>query len=249
MRPKQYNFSSHEFDFGIEEEFFLVDSCGNPAPVADRILKALPASLLSHKIVYYEFHKSQIEINTGICEDIDDARRDLKFLRGLVLDAAKDFGVTPVGIGTHPTADWKISELNPQYARNVVRRKQMEAYLTCGNHIHISLRAKDIVKVINAIRYYVPMVIPLAANSPLWIGKETGYQDYRLKVVEIAHTLDKRYAGLPPALKNLEQWNKLYQSKDIPMYWDIRPNFKYGTMEVRFLDQQPSITDIISLTT
>ncbi|RLI97159.1 MAG: hypothetical protein DRO96_01315 [Candidatus Aenigmatarchaeota archaeon] len=249
MRPKQYNFSSHEFDFGIEEEFFLVDSCGNPAPVADRILKALPASLLSHKIVYYEFHKSQIEINTGICEDIDDARRDLEFLRGLVLDAAKDFGVTPVGIGTHPTADWKISELNPQYARNVVRRKQMEAYLTCGNHIHISLRAKDIVKVINAIRYYVPMVIPLAANSPLWIGKETGYQDYRLKVVEIAHTLDKRYAGLPPALKNLEQWNKLYQSKDIPMYWDIRPNFKYGTMEVRFLDQQPSITDIISLTT
>ena len=247
MTVMRYNFSSHEFDFGIEEEFFLADSHGRLMPIADKLLKALPASLLSHKILYYEFHKSQIEINTGICEDIDDARSDLEFLRGLVLDKAKELGARPVGIGTHPTADWRASKLNPQYARNIVRRKQMEAYLTCGNHIHVSLRKKDVVKVINALRYYIPMIIPLAANSPLWLGKKTGYQDYRLKVIELAHTLDKRYAGMSPALKNLAAWDRLYQSKDIPMYWDVRPNFKYGTIELRFLDQQPAITDILSL--
>jgi glutamate---cysteine ligase / carboxylate-amine ligase len=243
----EYNFSSDELNFGVEEEFFIVDKKGNMAPAFNDIYEKIPPVLRTHKVVYYELHKSQLEINSGICSEIDDANEDILFMRGMVHDKAKELGLSLAGMGTHPFGDWKKSRINPQYARNLVRRKQHQAYMTSGLHIHISVSKSKCVKVLNALRYFTPVLIPVAANSPFYTGKLAGYQDYRLKIIELAHTLDKKYAGLTPTMHRLNDWLKLYSSRNIPMYWDFRPNFKYGTIETRLFDSQPSIKDTISI--
>ncbi|MFC1697536.1 glutamate-cysteine ligase family protein [Nanoarchaeota archaeon] len=232
--------------FGIEEEFFILNQDLKPTPKVDIFLKSIPRSLLTNKIIYHEFHKSQIEINSGVCENIDQAKQDITYLRNILKDIAKKNNLNLAAIGTHPTADWKDGILNPNYIRNIERRQQYQAYLTCGMHIHFSMpNAVTACKTINALQYLIPFLIPLTANSPFENNKYRYTQDQRIKIIEQAHTIkNKTYAGIAPKdltnSLNINNWTKLKKSVNIPMYWDIRPNLKYGTIEFRTFDVQPS---------
>ncbi len=238
--------STPELTFGIEEEFFIIDEKGDLVPAADELFDKIPNVLLSTKVVSPEFHKSQVEINSGVCETVDEALEDLCFLRGLLNDKAEELGYRLVALGTHPTADWKKGVISPQYARNLVRREQLQAYLTCGMHVHISVQKEHAVKVINSARYFIPELIALTSNSPFWLSELTDFKDCRLAIIEQAHTLKgKKYAGLPPSLKNLKAWKDM--KADIPMYWDIRPNFDYGTIEFRLFDVQPTLRESVAV--
>jgi carboxylate-amine ligase len=234
----------------MEEEFFILDSqTYDLVPGINIIIDSLPRCLFTRKIVYHEFHKSQVEINSGVCFTIDDAKNDLTYLRGVINEVARDNNLRLIGIGTHPTADWKRGIINPQYARNLTRRQRFQAYLTCATHIHFSMStAKRAVKTINALKYLIPILIPLGANSPFAEGSFTGFKDFRLKIVEKAHTTKKGvFAGIPPSLKDIDQWEKLKKKEDIPMYFDIRPNLTYGTIELRLFDSQPGIKHTLAL--
>ena len=73
------------------------------------------------------------------------------------------------------------------------------------------------VKTINALKYFIPPLIPLGANSCFEMRKDTGYDDYRLVMVEKAHTLKKAvFAGLPPTVKNIKSWDAIKKLADIP---------------------------------
>src|SRR5438270_7356570 len=54
-----------------------------------------------------EFLRSQIEIGTRVCGMLDEARIDLRRLRGTISSVAARFGVAPIAAATHPFARWE----------------------------------------------------------------------------------------------------------------------------------------------
>ena len=53
-----------------------------------------------------ELHQSIIEVATGVCQSPAEVRAELVRLRGGVMDALKEDGLTIAAAGAHPFANW-----------------------------------------------------------------------------------------------------------------------------------------------
>ena len=99
-------FSDDHFTLGLEEEYLLVDQQTYDLAEAPPDLMAACSDRLEGQ-VSPEFLKCQIEVGTGICPTIADARADLGRLRRTVAECAAKFGLAPIAVSCHPFADWK----------------------------------------------------------------------------------------------------------------------------------------------
>ena len=76
-------FDDPEFTIGIEEEYLLVDQqTGRLAQAPDALIASCTTDLEDK--VSPEFLQCQIEIGTGVCHTISQARADLSHLRRTV---------------------------------------------------------------------------------------------------------------------------------------------------------------------
>ena len=127
-----------EFTLGIEEEYFLVHKTtrnvvGDPP---DGMLAECEALLGAQ--VSPEFLRSQIEIGTRVCMTFDEARADLRRLRGTIGSVAAGYGMAPVAAATHPFARWGAQKTTER-----VRYQSLESDLQgvgrrlaiCGMHV------------------------------------------------------------------------------------------------------------------
>ena len=94
------------FTVGVEEEYLLVDretrDLVNDPP--ESMMGECEALLEGQ--VSPEFLRSQIEVETRVCDSIADARADLAHLRRTVSDVAGRHGFAPIAVATHPFASW-----------------------------------------------------------------------------------------------------------------------------------------------
>jgi carboxylate-amine ligase len=52
--------------------------------------------------------------------------------------------------------------------------------LTCGCHVHVSVQDdEEGVAVLDRIRVWLPILTALTANSPFWLGQDSGYASFR----------------------------------------------------------------------
>ena len=85
---------------GIEEEYLLVDQDSGalvqtqPPGLIERVAE------LRHGQVSPEFYASQLEIGTGVCEDMRRLRADVGLLRLAVTEAAHEHGLAPIAART-----------------------------------------------------------------------------------------------------------------------------------------------------
>jgi carboxylate-amine ligase len=96
----------------------------------------------------------------------------------------------------------------------------------------------------------LPHLLALSGNSPFWQGIDTGMKSSRISVME-----SFPFAGLPPVFFNWASFTEYYDAmshsgaiqsiKDL--YWHIRPNPSYGTIEVRICDAVTNISEIVGL--
>jgi carboxylate-amine ligase len=101
-----------------------------------------------------------------------------------------------------------------------------------------------------AMRVYLPVLLALAANSPYWRGHETDCASYRHRILAAT-----RSYGIPPIFDSWEHFSGFFRSaeraglftsvKDI--HWDIRPQPKFGTIELRIMDAQSDIRHVAEL--
>ena len=90
-----------QFTLGIEEEFQIVDP-------TTRELKSHVSEILEEgKLILGEKLKpemiqSMIEVGTGICHNIQEAREDLTRLRCIISGLARKKGMEIVAASTHP---------------------------------------------------------------------------------------------------------------------------------------------------
>src|SRR4051812_38268088 len=100
-------------NIGIEEEYQTIDPATRNlrSHISAEILEK--GRMLLSERVKPEMHQSVVEIGTGVCENIGQAREDLRSIRSQMINLARENGLRISGGGTHPFARWKDQEIYP----------------------------------------------------------------------------------------------------------------------------------------
>ena len=240
---------------GIEEEFFLVDPESRDL-LADpdvRIFEMCEADQGPHKFVR-EFLRTQIESNSRVCDSVAEIRTALLETRRVVIKAAETYGAAVMAASTHPFADWKEQAPTPRerYERFVVTfQDSVRRFLISGMHIHAGFGDPNSrIRVMTAIRRYLPILHALSASSPFVEGRETGFKSFRLNLMT-----NLPRTGLPGPLRSRADFDRLvadYQRMDFigdasELWWDIRPSGKFPTVEMRIGDVCTRVDDAMCI--
>ena len=240
---------------GIEEEFFLVDPETRDL-LSDpdrRIFEACERNRGPHNAVP-EFLRSQIETGTKVCRTVGEAREALRETRRLVIEAAAEYGASVMAASTHPFAAWRAQMVTPKqrYERFVITfQESLRRLVVGGMHIHAGFGDPDSrIRVMTALRRYLPLLHALSTSSPFTGGRETGFKSYRLTIMgAIPRT------SLPGPLSTRADYDRLvgaYQRMKFiesasELWWDIRPSEAFPTVEMRICDTCPRIDDAVSI--
>lgn len=242
-----------EFTIGIEEEYLLVDQqTGRLAQAPDALIAACAADLEGK--VSPEFLQCQIEIGTGVCHTIAEARADLCHLRRTVAHHANAFGLAPIAASCHPFGDWKEQPHTDKARYNSLHRELAgvaRRMLICGMHVHVGIPDKDMrINLVNQLKYFLPHLHALSTSSPFWQGDDTGLCSYRLTVFD-----NLPRTGLPPRMGSWDEFSSTVNTlislgliEDASkIWWDLRPSSKFPTIESRICDVAPRLEVTLTL--
>ena len=238
---------------GVEEEFFLVDPDTRDLVVDPpaAIFEACEKNAGAHKVVR-EFLRSQIETNTRVCGSVAELGEALKETRRVVVEAAEAHGLRALATSTHPFGAWQAQATTPQdrYRRFAVTfQESVRRFLVAGIHIHAGFGDAELrLRVMTALRRYLPLLHALSASSPFNAGRETGFKSYRLNLIGALPR-----TSLPPHLRSREEYDELvksYQALDFigdgsELWWDIRPSTRFPTIELRICDACTRMEDAL----
>lgn len=242
------------FTIGIEEEYQTID------PVTRDLRSHIHSEILEkgkmalHEKVKAEMHQSVIEVGTGVCDNIKDAKEDVKKLRHDMIALAKQHGLRLCAGATHPFAHWRDQEIYPdERYKTIVEDLQLvaRANLIFGLHVHIGVEDRETsIHLMNAARYFLPHILALSTNSPFWLSMDTGLKSYRCKVFDkFPRTNIPDYF---PSWGEYESFvNLLIKTRCIDnakkIWWDIRPHPFFNTLEFRICDLPMRVDETVAL--
>ncbi|MGI9203514.1 MAG: carboxylate-amine ligase [Woeseiaceae bacterium] len=244
-----------KFTLGVEEEYLLVDKESRELVVDP------PESLLSEceellgGQVTTELLRSQIEVGTKVCNNVDEAREDLARLRGCIVEVADRHGIAPIAASTHPFSRWS-DQKHTQKDRYESLTAEMQGaarrLVICGMHVHVGIEDDALrIDLMNQAAYFLPHLLALSCSSPFWNGSDTGLKSYRLTIFDALPR-----TGLP---EKFQSYNEFERHVDIlinagviqdstKIWWDMRPSGRFPTLESRIMDVCTRLDDTISLT-
>jgi carboxylate-amine ligase len=130
-------------------------------------------------------------------------------------------------------------------------RAMIDDFMVCSLHVHVHLPDRELaVRVSNHLRPWLPLLVAVSANSPFHQGNNTGYADWRAVIRSRFPCL-----GPPPYAESIQHHEELAIAMadsgamlDAAMpFWDIRPNPKLPTLEIRSMDVPADIDDTVAL--
>ncbi|WP_435067188.1 glutamate--cysteine ligase [Haloplanus sp. C73] len=230
---------------GIEEEFFVVDEAGRPtAGIDDLIYGSEPPEPLVGRLDH-ELFQFTIETQTPLIERRVDAADELERIRSALCDHATTHGYQIAAAGLHPTAKWRELDhaTKPRYRAQLDRiQYPQHRNTTAGLHVHVGVDDADKATwVANRLRWYLPVILALSANSPFWNGFDTGLASARAKVFE-----NLPNTGIPSSFEDFDAYQRferrMVETGSIndrgELWYDVRPHTGHGTVEVRTPDAQ-----------
>jgi glutamate---cysteine ligase / carboxylate-amine ligase len=243
-----------EFTLGIEEEYFLVDRAtrdvvGEPPDAMLAELEALLGPQVSP-----EFLRSQIEVGTRVCTNIDEASAELRRLRSAIAVVAGRHGMAPVAAATHPLARWDAQRTTEQGRYRTLEADLQDVgrrLVICGMHVHIGIPDDELrIDLMNQASYFLPHLLALSTSSPFWQGENTGLKSYRLAVFD-----EMPRTGTP---ERFASWGEYRRHVDIlvgagliedatKLWWDLRPSDRFPTLEMRITDCCTTLDDTLSI--
>ena len=240
---------------GIEEELMVVsedtgDAVADPDPA---IFETCAANRGPHQVVN-ELLRSQIETGTRVCTSIAQLRASLYETRNIVIDGARRHGTAVIASSTHPFARWqeqRVTARRRYEEAEIAYQQEVRRFFVGGMHIHAGFGTPDLrIRVMTAIRPYVPLLLALSASSPFYSGQLTGLKSYRQSVI----------AGLPrtgmprPIHSHADYEAIVHRYREVgaighasEIRWDIRPSASYPTLELRICDICPRAEDAIAI--
>ncbi|HUK72924.1 MAG TPA: glutamate--cysteine ligase [Streptosporangiaceae bacterium] len=239
---------------GVEWELQLIDAQSRLLRQdAGAVLALLPGLSEDgeHPRIRHELMQSTVEVVTGICSTVPEAKTDLAAtIRELqrITDAR---GTMLACAGTHPVSDWRDARMAPiqRYADLVEQMQWLARRIqTFGVHVHVGLRdGSKAIPIVNALAAYLPHFLALTASSPYWCGQDTGLASSRsvvfgaLPMAGPPHQLAK-WSEFEDYMDTLLRAGTIRSIKEV--WWDIRPHPDFGTVEVRMFDGVPTLREI-----
>ena len=238
------------FSLGIEEEYQIVDPVTRELRSYITEILAGDQLLLAH--VKPELHQSMVEIGTEVHETPASARAELIRLRRMVSDVVGRDGLKIVAAGTHPFSSWLAQEITPLERYMGVKQDMQDLaqqLLIFGTHVHITIEDREfLIEAMNVVRYLLPHVLALSTSSPFWLGRQTGLKSYRSIVFKHFPR-----TGIPRVFRSRSDYDEfvetLVKTHCIPdatkLWWDLRPNPKYPTLEFRICDVCSRVDEVV----
>jgi len=247
----EHNFSGTPFTLGIEEELMICDAeTLELSQSIEVILGDLPDDLPGY--VKPELMQSVLEVATLPCKGVAEAGDQLRRLRRTVREVAAKNGLAIGAAGTHPAALYEDQLIvdRPRYRELAEELSWIaEQELIFGTHVHVGIDdAEKAIYVADGMRGYLPLLLGMSSNSPLWRGKTTGMMSSRTPVFRAFPRV-----GIPPYYGTWAIYShrveQMMRGGAIPDYtylwWDVRPHPNLGTVELRVFDQQTRVEHTI----
>jgi carboxylate-amine ligase len=242
-----------QFTLGIEEEFQIVDP--QTRELRSHVVEILEeGKMLLGEQIKPEMIQSMIEVGTGICRNIQEAREDITRLRSVIAGLAKKNGLVIVAASTHPISRWQDQQIfDDERYELLVQELQTVArsLLIFGLHVHVGMADRErAIHIMNAARYFLPHVLALSTSSPFWMSHNTGLKSYRTEVfkqfprTDIPDHFDS-YGGFQRYVSLLVKTGCINDGKKI--WWDIRPHPYFPTLEFRICDIPTRVDDTIAI--
>jgi glutamate---cysteine ligase / carboxylate-amine ligase len=232
-----------EFTLGAEEELLLVDADGMLTDVADDLLPRLAPRTPADARPSAEVYACEVEFDTPVSGTGADLVRSLAAARARVVDE----GHRPLAVGVHPTAplgDFRITR-SARYDRIGAEFAGVFRTPTAAYQVHVGVPdAEVMVTVFRSLRNRLALFRGLAAGSPFWHGRDSGLASSRAVIM-----WSYPRVGVPPVFHSydefLTQAHAQLAAAEAPdhsyLWWDMRPQSRLGTVEIRVMDVTPSL--------
>lgn len=242
-----------DFTLGIEEEFQIIDP--RTRELRSHITEMIDEGrMILGEQVKPEMHQSMIEVGTGICANIQEARADVVKLRRTVSSLAETKGLCIAAASTHPFSSWKDQKITPHehYAALIDEMQVLaESLLIFGMHVHVGIDDREAqIHLMNAARYFLPHLLALSTSSPFWMGTKTGLKSYRSEIFKKFPRTD-----IPDYFSSYSEYENYVSlllktgciDKPKKIWWDVRPHPHFPTLEFRICDIPSRVDEVIAL--
>jgi glutamate---cysteine ligase / carboxylate-amine ligase len=241
------------YSLGAEEELMLLDPADwSLAQQAERVIAALPEELESR--VEHETQGGVVELASSCHRRAADVSRELLALREALSEELRSLGLRAAGAGTHPFTVWQETVVSRGERYQMVygsMRELARREPTFALHVHVGIEdPEDAICLVNRMRGHLPLLLALSVNSPFWQGRDTGLASARTPLFQAFPRV-----GIPRRFRDYEDWVRtvdlLIQCDAFPeptfLWWDVRPQPRFGTVEVRILDAQTTTSEAAAL--
>jgi carboxylate-amine ligase len=235
---------------GLEFEMQLLDH--HSLDLRDGVLPLLEF-FPDNPYVKPESIQNIVEVITPVCHSVAEMHAHLTPLVRDLQDRCEQLGMALCGAGTHPFSQ-KLALITPKPRYQAMEQRAgflMHMQITFATHVHLGMRNGDeAVMLMHRLKPYLPLLIALSANSPYWRGYDTHCASYRHRILAAS-----RSYGVPPSFPDWDAFCRFYNTtrraglfqsiNDI--HWDIRPRPHFGSLEIRVMDVQPTVTEAMAL--
>jgi carboxylate-amine ligase len=237
---------------GLEEEYQIIDP--ETRELKSYISEILGDDRVTIRELKPEMHQSIVEIGTQVCRTPAQLREELVRLRRIVIDKTAESGLRIAAAGSHPFSSWLAQDITPLDRYAGVREDLQEVAqqtLVFGMHVHVGIEDREfMIDTMNVVRYFLPHLLALSTSSPFWMGRNTGLKSYRSIIWN-----NFPRTGIP---RTFESWSEYEQLVDTmvktgsmeegsKIWWDLRPHWKYPTLEFRVCDICTRVDEAICL--
>jgi glutamate---cysteine ligase / carboxylate-amine ligase len=250
----EWNSESRPYTVGVEEEVMLLDPSRRWAPAQriDDVLATLPVAL--GRSVSAETHQAAIELRTDPHESVGRAVAQLRRQRGELADALKRMGLAAAGAGMHPLALWSETEVTSASRYRLIRQTMRDLTTrepTFALHVHIGVpHPERAIDLYNRLRVHLPLLLALSGNSPFWRGRDAGFASTRTILFQAFPR-----TGMPRRYGSYAEWVETVDLQlrvgALPeptfLWWDVRPQPRLGTVEIRIMDAQSCVAETATL--
>lgn len=241
---------SRPLTVGVELELQLLDKDSHDLVDGIRpLIELYPGS--PH--VKPECVQNTVELASRPGDSVAEIHDHLHGLARELVGKCRSFAMDLCGAGTHPFGRrLAVFTPAPRYqAMEAASGILGHAHVTFATHVHLGVAAADdAIYLMRSFKAYLPLLIAVAASSPFWRGYDTGFACYRQRLLAAG-----RSYGIPPSFDDWARFCEFFQAsrragmlgtmRDI--HWDVRPRPQLGTVEVRAMDAQPTISEAMQL--
>lgn len=210
--------------------------------------------IILHEQIKPEMHGSMLEIGTKVCQNVEEIREEVTKVRSIVAHLARQNGLLIGAASTHPFSRWQDQDIFPDDRYKIIVEDMQllaRSLLIFGMHIHVGIEDREMqIQIMNEMKYFLPHILALSANSPFWEGIETGLKSYRSKIFDRfpRTNLPDHFASwgeYQRFVNLLVKTNCIDNPKKI--WWDIRPHPNFPTLEIRVCDLPMRIEETVAI--